>query len=106
MLNTYCVRCGAVNHIGEENCVGCGANLTIQPAFATRDEPRGWQPFTDRQRPLRGIGIAALVTVLGVTLSLFTKNLDENWTARDLRGDFMGASGIGLHLLHHSGYHR
>lgn len=75
MLNTYCVRCGAVNYIGEENCVGCGANLASQPAFATRDEPPEWQPSTDPQRPLRGISRFSVGHVLGVTLSLFTKNL-------------------------------
>ncbi len=75
MLNTYCVRCGAVNHIGEENCIGCGANLAIQPDFATRDSPREWQPAIDPQRPLRGISRFGIGHVLGVTLSLFTKNL-------------------------------
>lgn len=75
MLNTYCVRCGAVNHIGEENCVGCGANLATQPAFATRDKPREWQPFSDPQRPLPGIRRFGVGHALSTTLSLFTKNL-------------------------------
>ena len=81
MLDTYCVRCGAVNHIGEENCVGCGANLAIQPTFATHpafpthQAPREWQPFTDPQRPLPGIRGFTVGHVLSLTLRLFAKNI-------------------------------
>ena len=89
MLNTYCVRCSAINHIGEQNCVGCGANLTMQPDFATHDDARDWhrqadgwqhdsrewQPFNDPRRPLPGIGQFSVGDVLSTTLKLFIKNL-------------------------------
>ena len=75
MLNTYCAGCGAVNHLGEENCVGCGATLAIRPAFTTHDEPREWQPFIDPRRPVAEIRRFSIGHVLAVTLRLFTKNL-------------------------------
>ena len=75
MLNTYCVKCGAVNYIGEENCIGCGANLAIQPDFATRDEPREWQPFADPARPLPGIRSFSTGHAVSTTLKLFLGNL-------------------------------
>jgi hypothetical protein len=75
MLNTYCVNCGAVNHIGEQNCVGCGVNLAIQPDFATPDEPREWQPFANPNRPLPEIRSFSVGHVFSTTLKLFLGNL-------------------------------
>jgi hypothetical protein len=71
MLNTFCVECGAVNHIGEQNCVGCGAHLAPQPAFETRE----WQPFTDPRKALPGIGPFNISHVLPLTLKLFTRHI-------------------------------
>lgn len=75
MLNTYCVSCGAVNHIGEQNCVGCGANLAIEPAFANQDEAGGWQPLADPHKRLPGIRHFTVGHVLATTFRLFTRNI-------------------------------
>jgi len=82
MINTYCATCGAVNHIGEEFCVGCGVNLALQPtdaAAAPHDapptDPREWQPFQNPLRSFAGIGPFSVGSILGTTLSLFFKNI-------------------------------
>src|SRR5689334_5658506 len=82
MLNTYCATCGAVNHIGEEFCVGCGANLALQPATAsaatdTSSQARDheWQPFQNPARVTAAIGRFGAGNVLSSTLSIFFKNI-------------------------------
>jgi hypothetical protein len=81
MLNTYCETCGAVNHIGEQFCAGCGANLVLQsnattpPADSHAPDNREWQPFQNPQRPLPGIGPFTIGNVLKPTLSLFCKHI-------------------------------
>lgn len=82
MSNTYCVQCGAVNQIGDNDCVGCGSYLATQPAFATSassqwtvGDPHEWQPLIDPNRPLPGIKDFTLGHVLSLTLRFFTIHL-------------------------------
>lgn len=83
MPNTYCVQCGAVNQIGDQDCAGCGAYLADQPTYAppaapgdwTVAEPREWQPSNDPLTALRGIRAFGFGHVLGTTLKLFTNHL-------------------------------
>jgi len=89
MLNTYCAGCGAVNQIGDNLCVACGANLAVQPAFATatgaRDWPQHatgwpqqapeWQPLRDPSRPLPGINSFGIVHVIAASMRLFARHL-------------------------------
>lgn len=82
MPNTYCVQCGAVNQIGDNDCVGCGAYLATQPTFATSassqwtvGDPHEWQPFRDPTRPLPGVRSFTVAHVLALTLRLFTVHL-------------------------------
>ena len=88
MPDTYCVQCGAVNQIGYQYCVGCGSYLAAQPTYAasadstasetsewTADEPHGWQPFRDPNKPLPGIGTFNVSHVLALTLRHFTRHL-------------------------------
>src|SRR5689334_8583697 len=82
MSNTYCVQCGAVNQIGDNDCVGCGAYLATQPAFATAassqwtaGDPHEWQPLSDPNRPLPDIKSFTVGHVLSLTLRFFTIHL-------------------------------
>jgi len=82
MLNTYCATCGAVNHIGEEFCIGCSANLALQPTAAPfpPDDSRPansheWQPFQNPLRSFSAIGPFGVGNVLSSSLSIFFKNI-------------------------------
>lgn len=82
MLNTYCATCGAVNHIGEEFCVGCGAHLALQPTAAStatdtshQESGHEWQPFQNPIRVCSTIGRFGVGNVLSSTLSIFFKNI-------------------------------
>ena len=82
MPNTYCVQCGAVNQIGDNDCVGCGAYLATQPTYApaapgdwTPAEPHEWQPFRDPNTPLPDIESFTVGHVLALTLRFFTIHL-------------------------------
>jgi hypothetical protein len=82
MLNTYCATCGAVNHLGEGFCVGCGANLALQPGAVSappRDsrpaDSHEWQPFQNPLRSLAGIGPFSVGKVISSSLSIFFKNI-------------------------------
>lgn len=82
MLTTYCTTCSAVNHIGEEFCVGCGADLALQhsadsaptdTSHQTTDHE--WQPFQNPARVCSEIGRFGAGNVLSTTLSIFFKNI-------------------------------
>src|SRR5689334_12154292 len=90
MSNTYCVQCGAVNQIGDNDCIGCGAYLAAQPTYATpaepgrwtaaqpnewTAEPREWQPSHAPLTALRGIRVFGFGHTLATTLKLFTNHL-------------------------------
>src|SRR5690349_19953966 len=82
MPNTYCVQCGAVNQIGDNDCVGCGSYLATQPAFGTSAssqwtvaDPHEWQPLSDPNRPLTGIKDFTVRHVLSLTLLVFIIHL-------------------------------
>jgi hypothetical protein len=82
MLNTYCSTCSAVNQIGEEFCVGCGANLALQhSAASTAIDPsqqrtgHEWQPFQNPIRVCSDIGRFGAGSVLSSTLRIFFTNV-------------------------------
>lgn len=82
MSNTYCVQCGAVNQIGDNDCVGCGSYLATQPTFATSassqwtaGDPHEWQPLSDPDKPLPGVESFTINHVLALTLRYFTIHL-------------------------------
>ena len=82
MSSTYCVECGAVNQIGVNDCVGCGAYLADQPTFATSasndwtpSDPHEWQPFSNPYVPLPGVKSFTVGHVLSLTLRYFTIHL-------------------------------
>lgn len=82
MLNTYCATCGAVNHIGEEFCIGCSANLALQQSAASiaPDDSRPadsheWQPFQNPPKVFSEIPPFSAGNVLRSSLSLFFKNI-------------------------------
>ena len=83
MPNTYCVQCGAVNQIGDQDCAGCGSYLAAQPIYAasaeptewTAAEPREWQPSHAPLTALRGIRVFGFGHTLATTLKLFTNHL-------------------------------
>jgi len=83
MSNTYCIQCGAVNQIGDNDCVGCGSYLATQPTYAapvapsdwTAAGPHEWQPFRDPHRPLPDIQSFTIGHVLALTLRLFATHL-------------------------------
>lgn len=89
MPNAYCVQCGAVNQIGDNDCVGCGSYLATQPTYAaaqptyatsassqwTVGDPHEWQPFSDPNRPLPDIEPFTVGHVLSLTLRFFTIHL-------------------------------
>ena len=83
MPNTYCVQCGAVNQIGIQNCIGCGAYLAAQPTYAASGDPgewlpadsRDWEPLPDPQTAFKGIRSFSVGHVLGSTLRIYTKHL-------------------------------
>ena len=74
MLNTDCAQCGFANQIADEICGACGGNLTLRPAFDPQSQPE-WQPLADPDQPVPGIRPFGIDTVIGDTLSIFTKNL-------------------------------
>jgi len=74
MLNTNCAYCGAVNQVADEICVACGGSLTIRPSFATQNQPHAWQPRADPDQLVPGIRPFGIDSVIGDTLSIFTKN--------------------------------
>ncbi|HXQ71629.1 MAG TPA: hypothetical protein VN844_14130 [Pyrinomonadaceae bacterium] len=75
MLNTNCAHCGFANQVAEEICVACGGNLTLRPSFDPQSQPHEWQPQADPDQLLPGIRPFGVDTVIGDTLSIFTKNL-------------------------------
>ena len=77
MINTRCIRCGAVNFVADEVCRGCGANLGPysegQPNADSRDPTAETIASIP---PFEGVS-----DVLGPTLNLFVKNLGViTWT--------------------------
>jgi hypothetical protein len=81
MLNTYCATCGAVNQIGEEFCVGCSANLALQPAAASGSSDSSpadgheWQPCQNPRKLFSEIKPFSIGHALSSTLSIFFKNI-------------------------------
>jgi len=80
LLSTFCATCGVVNQVAEPFCVGCGANLALQPASAPPHNPAAaptadWQPFQHPLMPLRGIGSFSIGEVFKTSLSLFFSNI-------------------------------
>jgi hypothetical protein len=83
MPNTYCVQCGAVNQIGDNDCAGCGSYLATQPTYAapvapsdwTVAAPHEWQPFQNPHQPLPDIHSFTVGHVLSLTLRLLATHL-------------------------------
>lgn len=75
MLNTNCTHCGFANRLADEICISCGGNLTLRPAFDSPNQPHEWQPLADPDQLVPGIRPFGIDTVIGDTVSIFTKNL-------------------------------
>jgi hypothetical protein len=75
MLNTKCGYCGTVAQFAEQNCLVCGGDLAMQPAFDGQAPGREWQPVLDPDQPLTGIDSFSIQSAISDTLSLFFGNL-------------------------------
>lgn len=75
MLNTNCAQCGFANQVADEICIACGGELTLRRSFVSENQPHEWQPLADPDQLVPGIRPFGIDTVIGDTLSIFTKNL-------------------------------